>query len=80
MLDSLVTNTEALNYVKVRIVSDIGLLILVAFIFVRIGLKLLWYWTEPARTKFSKWCEKRRDRKYTMECIENLGKEKNILD
>jgi hypothetical protein len=80
MLDSLVTNAEALTYVKLKIVSNMALLILVAFIFGRLGLKLLWYWTEPARTKFNKWCEKRRDRKYTMECIENLGKEKNILD
>lgn len=80
MLDSLITNDVALEYVKLRLVFGCILTIVVAIIFARIGLKLLWYWTEPARIKFKKWCEKRRDRKYTMECIENLGKEKNILD
>lgn len=80
MLDSLITDDVVLEYVKLRLVSGWILTIVVAILFTIIGLKLLWYWTEPARIKFSKWCEKRRDRKYTMECIENLGKEKNILD
>ena len=80
MLDSLITNDVALEYVKLRLVSGWILTIVVAIIFTITGLKLLWYWTEAARIKFHKWCEKRRDRKYTMECIENLGKEKNILD
>ena len=80
MLDSLVTDTMAMEYVKLRIVLSCILFVTVAIIFARLGLKLLWYWTEPARRKFSKWCEKRRDHQYTMECIENLGKEKNIMD
>lgn len=80
MLDSLITNDVALEYVKLRLVSGWILTIVVAILFTIIGLKLLWYWSEPVRIKFHKWCEKRRDRKYTMECIENLGKEKNILD
>lgn len=73
MLDSLVTNAEALTYIKLKIVSNIALLILVAFIFGRLGLKLLWYWSEPLREKISKWWKKRKEHEETMEAIDKLN-------
>ena len=73
MLDSLVTNAEALTYIKLKIVSNMALLILVAFIFGRLGLKLLWYWSEPLRKKISKWWKKRKEREETMEAIDRLN-------
>ena len=54
MLDSLITNDVALEYVKLRLVSGWILTIVVAIIFTITGLKLLWYWTEAARIKFKK--------------------------
>lgn len=80
MLDSLVTNAEAMHYVKLNLVLDLFLGIIIAVALIRVFGIIIWDRTEPLREKLSKWCEKRRDRKYTMECIENLGKEKNILD
>ena len=73
MLDSLVTNAEALNYVKLKIVSDIGLLILVTIIFGRAFCKLAWYWSEPLREKISKWWKKRKEREETMDAIDRLN-------
>lgn len=73
MIDSLVTNAEALTYIKLKIVSNMALLILVAFIFGRLGLKLLWYWSEPLRKKISKWWKKRKEHEETMEAIDRLN-------
>lgn len=80
MLDSLITDSMALEYAKLRIVSGCILTIVVVILFTWLAIKLLWYWSEPTRNKIAKWWKKRKDRQYTMECIENLGKEKNILD
>ena len=73
MLDSLVTNTEAMRYVKFNLVLDLLLGIIIAVAFIRVFGIIIWDYTEPLRKKISKWWKKRKEHKETIEAIDSLN-------
>lgn len=73
MLDSLVTNAEAMHYVKFNVMLDLLLGIIIAGALIRVFGIIIWDRTEPLRKKISKWWKKRKEREETMEAIDRLN-------
>lgn len=73
MLDSLVTNAEAMHYVKFNVMLDLLLGIIIAGALIRVFGIIIWDRTEPLRKKVSKWWKKRKEREETMEAIDRLN-------
>lgn len=73
MLDSLVTNAEAMHYVKFNVMLDLLLGIIIAGALIRVFGIIIWDRTEPLREKISKWWKKRKEREETMEAIDRLN-------
>lgn len=73
MLDSLVTNAEAMHYVKLNLMLDLLLGIIIAVALIRVVGFVIWDRTEPLREKISKWWKKRKEHEETMEAIDRLN-------
>ena len=73
MLDSLVTNAEAMHYVKFNVMLDLFLGIIIAGALIRVFGIIIWDRTEPLRKKISKWWKKRKEHEETMEAIDRLN-------
>ena len=73
MLDSLVTNAEAMHYVKFNVMLDLLLGIIIVGALIRVFGIIIWDRTEPLREKISKWWKKRKEREETMEAIDRLN-------
>lgn len=73
MLDSLVTNAEAMHYVKFNVMLDLLLGIIVAGALIRVFGIIIWDRMEPLRKKISKWWKKRKEHEETMEAIDRLN-------
>lgn len=73
MLDSLVTNAEAMHYVKFNVMLDLLLGIIIVGALIRVFGIIIWDRTEPLRKKISKWWKKRKEREETMEAIDRLN-------
>lgn len=73
MLDSLVTNAEAMHYVKFNVMLDLLLGIIIVGALIRVFGIIIWDRTEPLREKISKWWKKRKEHEETMEAIDKLN-------
>ncbi len=73
MLDSLVTNAEAMHYVKFNAMLDLLVGIIIVGALIRVVGFVIWDRMEPLRKKISKWWKKRKEHEETMEAIDKLN-------
>lgn len=73
MLDSLVTNAEAMHYVKFNLVLDLLVGFIIGVTLIRVIGIFIWDWSEPIRKPISKWWKKRKEHDETMEAIDRLN-------